>query len=101
MPKVNIEYDSPLDAEATFAKVKEMLNSDADLRAIDSSIKFNFDDKARCGSAQSTKFKADINVSDQGSCSAVSIVVDLPFLLGAFKGQVKSSIEKKLAKILA
>ena len=98
MPKVNIEYNSPLDAEATFTKVKEMLNSDEDLRKIDSSIQCDFADTARTGTVKGSKFQAEMNVSDS---SQVNITVDLPFILGAFKGQVKSQIEKKLAQILA
>ncbi|MCB0378922.1 MAG: polyhydroxyalkanoic acid system family protein [Bdellovibrionales bacterium] len=101
MPKVNIDYNSPLNADDTFAKVKDLLNNDESLRKIDSTIQCEFNDGQRTGIAKGSKFKAEMAVADSGSSSQVTIIVDLPLMLGAFKGQVKSTIERKLSKILA
>jgi len=101
MPKVNIEQKSPLKAEETFNKVKDMLSSDESLQKMDNSIKFDFDDSSKTGTVNGNKFKAKVGVKEVGDKSEVSIIVDLPMLLSPFKGQVKSTIEKKLAKILA
>ena len=101
MPKVNIDYPSSLPADETFSKVKDMLNTDESLKKIDSSILCDFDDAGRCGTAKGSKSKAKIDVKESGDKSQVSIIVDLPMLLSPFKGQVKSTIEKKLAKILS
>ena len=101
MPKVNIDYPSNLNATETFTKVKELLSNDEGLRKIDNSIQCDFDDAQMTGTAKGSKFKAQVSVAASGDKSNVSIVVDLPMLLGAFKGQVKSTIESKLSKILA
>ena len=100
MPKVNIDYKSPLKAQETFAKVKDFLANDEGIKKIDNDIQAQFDDAAMSGDLKGSKFKAQMNVKENGDQSDVSIVVDLPMLLGAFKGQVKSTIEKKLTKVL-
>ncbi len=100
MPKVNIDYKSPLQAQETFEKVKEFLSNDESIKKIDSSIQTDFNDSNLSGDLKGSKFKAHMAVKESGDKSDVSIVVDLPMLLGAFKGQVKSTIEKKLQKVL-
>lgn len=100
MPKVNIDYKSPLKAEETFQKVKDFLSTDESIKKIDSGIQADFNDSSLSGDLKGSKFKAQMNVKEAGEGSDVSIVVDLPMLLGAFKGQVKSTIEKKLSKVL-
>lgn len=101
MPKVNIEYASPLAAAQTFEKVKNLLSTDESIRKIDSNIQCVFNDSKMSGDIKGSKFNAQMTVQEAGEKSNVSIVVDLPMLLGAFKGQVKATIEKKLTKILA
>lgn len=100
MPKVNIDYKSPLKAQETFEKVKDFLANDDSIKKIDGNIQADFNDAGMCGDLKGSKFKATMNVKDAGDSSDVSIVVDLPMLLGAFKGQVKTTIEKKLNKLL-
>ena len=100
MPKVNIDYKSPLNAQETFEKVKEFLSTDESIKKIDGSIQADFDDSAMSGDLKGSKFKAQMNVKESGDSSDVSIIVDLPMLLSAFKGQVKTTIEKKLNKVL-
>jgi hypothetical protein len=53
------------------------------------------------GTAKGSKVSADLKVTAQGQASSVSIGVEVPFLLSAFKGQIKSTIEKKLASLLS
>ena len=101
MPKVNIDFSSPLNAEETFIKVKDLLNNDPGIRKIDNTIQCDFNDSAMTGTAKGSKFKAEMSVAASGDKSNVSIIVDLPMLLGAFKGQVKTTIEKKLSAILS
>ena len=100
MPKVNIDFPSPFNAAETFTKVKDLLSTDEGLRKIDNSLQCDFDDSQMKGSVKGSKFKAEMTVAASGDKSNVSIIVDLPMLLGAFKGQVKSTIEKKLSAIL-
>lgn len=101
MPKVNIDYSSPLAAPETFSRVKDFLATDESIRKIDNSIECQFNDSQMNGDVKGSKFKAQMSVQEVGEQSSVSIVVDLPMLLGAFKGQVKTTIEKKLNKILS
>ena len=101
MPKVNIDFSSNYNAQETFTKVKDLLENDQGLRKIDNSIQCDFDDSQMKGKVKGSKFKADMSVAASGDKSDVNIVVDLPMLLGAFKGQVKTTIEKKLSAILS
>ena len=101
MPKVNIDYQSPLDAQETFNRVKTFLSTDESIRKIDSSIVCDFNDSSKSGDLKGKKFKAQMSVDEQGDKSTVSIIVDLPLMFTAFKGQVKSTIEKKLSKVLS
>ena len=100
MPKVNIDYNSSFSADETYTKVKDFLANDEGIKKIDGNIQSQFDDSARSGDLKGSRFKAQMSVTEQGDTSKVSIVVDLPMLLGAFKGQVKSTIESKLSKLL-
>ena len=101
MPKVNIDHNSPLSPDETFKKVKDMLENDPALKKFDGNLQCNFDDSCHSGDVKGSKFKASVNVEPQGSeGSKVEIVVDLPMLLGPFKGQVKSTIESRLKKVL-
>lgn len=59
-----------------------------------------FNDSTMSGVAKGGKFSADLKVADKGGASAVSITVDIPLLLSPFKGQIQSTIEKKLASLL-
>lgn len=101
MPKVNIDFSSPLDAQNTFEKVKDLLQNDEGLKKIDGQLQCTFDEAKKSGTVKGSRFTATMKIQDHGGKSDVSIVVDLPILLSAFKGQVKTTIEKKLAKILA
>ncbi|MEM7645940.1 MAG: polyhydroxyalkanoic acid system family protein [Pseudomonadota bacterium] len=101
MPKVNIDYNSPLNAQETFQRVKDVLANDEGLKKIDANIQSSFDESALSGDLKGSKFKAQMSVKEAGDKANVSIVVDLPMLLGAFKGQVKSTIERKLEKALS
>ena len=101
MPKVNIDFKSQHNAQDTFKKVKELLSTDESIKKIDNSIQADFNDAQMSGDLKGSKFKAKMNVKESGDQSEVSIVVELPMLLGAFKGQVKSTIEKKLSKALS
>ena len=101
MPKVNIDFSSPLKAQETFEKVKDLLSNDESIKKIDSNLQCNFNDAQMSGDVKGSKFKAQMSVKEAGDQSNVSIIVDLPLMLGAFKGQVKSTIEKKLNKLLS
>lgn len=101
MPKVNIDYPSPHDAQETYNRVKNFLSTDESIRKIDSSIVCDFNESNKSGDLKGKKFKAQMSVDEQGDKSTVSIIVDLPLMFTAFKGQVKSTIEKKLSKVLS
>lgn len=100
MPKVNIDFKSPLNAKDTFEKVKDLLDNDASLRKIDSSYKCQFDDGQMSGSAKGSKFSADLKVSGNEDSANVNMCIDIPFAFALFKGQVKSILEKKLKDTL-
>ncbi|MCB0413814.1 MAG: hypothetical protein KDD50_05745 [Bdellovibrionales bacterium] len=93
---MTVTKQTNLSLEETFTKVKDMLESDDELKKIDPNIYFNFNESNKTGSANSNQFKADLKVVNAGSGSEVEIVVDLPFHLGLVKGLVKSTLQKKL-----
>ncbi len=101
MPKININHPSPLTAKETFNKVKELLSNEEGFKKFDNSIQNHFDDSKMTGEVKGGQFKAKLDVTESGDQSLVSIVIDIPFLFMAFKGQVTTSIEKKLNQLLS
>jgi hypothetical protein len=95
MPKVNVDVNSKLNAQDTFAKIKTFFGKDSEILKFDAQMTSSFDDSQLSGTAKGSKFAADIKVNSQGN-----IAVEVPFLLSAFKGQIKSTIEKKLSSML-
>ena len=101
VPKVKVESQSGLDQKEAYARIKSLLENDADLRKMDSSCKFTFNDAGQTGSAKGSKFSAEMKGSASGTGSNVTIEVDLPLMLTPVKGMVQSTLEKKLQKALA
>ena len=100
MAKVNIDINSKYPAPETFTKIKSLFGENSEIKKFDPQMNTTFDDAAMTAVAKGGKVSADLKVSPQGEQSAVSVNVDVPFLLSAFKGQIKSTIEKKLAQLL-
>ena len=100
MPKVNIQSETNLSAQEAYEKVKDLLNNDAGLKKLDPKYACDFDDASLSGNANGKMFKAAMKVSEKGSGSSVEIIVDLPLKFALAKGMVKSTLEKKLIKIL-
>ena len=101
MPKININHQSPFSAQKTFKKVKELLSKKEGLGPIGSNIQCNFDEEQRTGELTGQQFKAKINVVESGESSQVLIVIDIPLVMMAFKGKVKTTIEEKLNQFLS
>ncbi|MBY0384277.1 polyhydroxyalkanoic acid system family protein [bacterium] len=100
MPKVNVDVNSKYTAQETFSKIKSIFGENSEIKKFDAQMVCNFNDSQLSATAKGGKFSADISVNPQGDQSQVSIVVEVPFLLSAFKGQIKSTIEKKLSHML-
>ena len=101
MPKVNVDINSKYSAKETFNKLKSVFGENSEIKKFDSQMNCSFNDDNLSACAKGGKFSADIKVNPQGEQCAVSIIVDVPLLLGAFKGQIKSTIEKKLSAMLS
>jgi hypothetical protein len=100
MAKVMIDVNSKYPAPETFTKLKSMFGENSEIKRFDPQMTATFDDAALSAVAKGSKVSADLKVTPQGQASSVSIGVEVPFLLSAFKGQIKSQIEKKLASLL-
>lgn len=101
MPKFKVETQSKHSPQDTFQKIRGLLESDKDLRKMDSSYTCQFNETAMSGKAKGTKFEADMQVKAQGGGSVVVLDVSLPMMLTPLKGVVQSTIEKKLQSLLA
>ena len=101
MPKVKVESQSKHSVEETFKKIRHMLESDGDLRRMDSSYTCQFNDKAMTGTAKGSKFEADMKVVSSAGGAKVEIEVSLPLMLTPVKGIVQSTLQKKLESALA
>ena len=101
MPKVTVESKTELDQAEAYRRIKTLLETDVDLKKMDSSCKFTFNDGAQTGSAKGSKFSADMSVKPSGKGANVKSEVDLPLMLTPLKGMVQSTLEKKLQKALA
>ncbi len=101
MPKFKVESQSKLNQSEAFEKVKNLLAGDPDLRKLDSKIEITMNEIGHIAQIKGSKFSADVKVAALGSGSHVTIEVDLPLMLLPAKGMVQTTLEKKLAKILA
>lgn len=101
MPKVKVESQCKHSAEEAYKKIRQLLESDSDLRRMDSNYVCKFNDQSMTGSAKGGKFEADMKVVASGSGSKVEIEVNLPLMLTPVKGIVQSTLQKKLDSILA
>jgi len=101
MPKINIDHTSSIPASELYTKVKTFFATDESIRRLDPKIACDFDDASMSGKASGSQFKGNFTISQQGSGSKVSVVVDLPLLLSPFKGKIQETIQKKLAQYIA
>ena len=101
MPTININHSSPLTARQAFNKAKELLSQGEALKKFDSHLQYQFDDSKMTGEIKGRQFKAKLSVTESGDQSQVSILIDIPFLFAAFKGQIQNSIEKKLDQLFS
>jgi hypothetical protein len=101
MPKVKVQSNSKLSAQETFQKIRTLLETDKDLRKMDSSYQCKFDESKLAGTAKGSKFSADMHVTSSETGSMVEIEVDLPLMLTPVKGVVQSTLQKKLDSALA
>jgi hypothetical protein len=101
MPSIKIESKTQLAPQEAFQRVKEMLANDPGLKKLDSTYQCSFNDGSCEGTVKGKQFSADIEVQPKDNGSVVSIEVDLAFLLSPFKGQVKSTLERKLEAALS
>lgn len=99
MPTVKVEKTCSLSREDAYKKVKELLETDKDLKKMDPSCQFSFNDGTTTGTAKGSMFSADMKVSS-GSPTTVVIEVQLPIMLSMAKGMVQSTLDKKLTAIL-
>ncbi len=100
MPKFKIEASSKYKPEETFQRIKTLLETDKDLRKLDT-YTCNFNPTAFSGSAKGNKFEADMKVTSVGEGAQVQIDVSLPLMLTPIKGLVQTTLQKKLDTILA
>jgi hypothetical protein len=101
MPKFKVETKSNHNPQDTYSKIKSFLESDQDLRKLDSKLACKFDDAKMNCSASGSQFEADMKVHSDGPGSKVEVTVSLPLLLTPFKGKVQEMLERKLSKVLA
>lgn len=100
MPKVKVESQSKHSAEETFKKIRTLLETDRDLRKMDSSYVCQFNEQKLTGTAKGGKFEADMKITAQSGGSHVEIEVSLPLMLTPVKGIVQSTLQKKLETAL-
>ena len=97
MPKIKIEKSTPMPAAEAFQRVKLMMLNDGDLKRMDPSCQFEFNDTACKGTGKGKMFSANVSVSTSGQ---VVIEVDLPLMLTPAKGMVEKTLERKLKAAL-
>ncbi len=100
MPKFTIDHNSAHSADEAYAKIKEFLEKDQDIRKFDPKLQCSFDDGAKKAAMKGSQFKADMSIASAGAGSTVSVTVDLPLMLTPFKGKVTETLQRKLTKYL-
>jgi hypothetical protein len=99
MPKIQIEKTVSNTAKDTFEKIQKFLESDPDLRKMDSNYQCQFNPSQMTGSARGKQFDASFQVQPEASQSKVAISVNIPFLLTPLKGAIEGSLRKKLDRL--
>lgn len=101
MPKFTIEHTTDKNSTETFAKVKEFLGRDNDIKKLDSKLQCSFDDQKKTANLKGSQFSAQVNVTEQaGEGSKVALNIEIPFLLSPFKGKIEEMLKKNLTKLL-
>lgn len=93
MPKIKIEKKTQIPIQTAFEKVKAMMQTDPDLKKLDPSCQFQFNDAECKGTGKGKLFSAVVSV---GASGIVSVEVELPLMLTPAKAMVEKTLEKKL-----
>lgn len=101
MPSVTIQKTVPRTPSESFERISKLLETDKDLRKLDSKYNCEFDSASLSGKAEGQHFKARMKINPSGEGSQVEIIVDLPFHLALIKGMVEKTLSKKLDEVLA
>ena len=101
MPKVTIEKQSKHSAKDTFDKVRNMLETDSDLRKFDPKFNCIFNEPELSGTAKGSQFQAAMKIKDDGEGCKVELEIEIPLMLAPFKGMVQSTLDKKLTSTLS
>lgn len=90
-----------MSASEAFKRVKNLLETDRELRKMDPDYKCQFNESAMSGTAKGSKFTAEMQIRSEGSGSQIEIEVSLPLILTPVKGIVQSTLQKKIESVLA
>ncbi len=101
MPKLQIKHNSSKAPDEVFTKIRNFFETDVDLKKIDSGIVCQFDPNTKKGTAKGSQFSAQVSVSGVSSGTEISVEIEIPFLLSAFKGKIQETVQRKLEKYLA
>lgn len=101
MPSLKIAKETSLSANDSFQRITKLLETDKDLRKLDSKYQCEFDAQTLSGSANGQHFKAQMKVTAAGAGSHVEVSVELPFHLALVKGMVEKTLSKKLDEVLS
>lgn len=77
------------------------MESDPDLKNLDSGYRCEFDDSQLSGLAKGKLFKAQMQVTEDAEGSKVEVTVDLPIALALAKGTIEKTLQTKLKNALA
>ena len=101
MPSLKITKETLLSTTDSFQRITKLLESDKDLRKLDSKYQTQFDASSLSGSANGQHFKAQMKITARGEGSHVEVSVELPFHLALVKGMVEKTLSKKLDEALS
>ena len=99
MPTIEFNESTQKNAQEVYKSIKVLLETDSDLRKLDSSYECQFDDSEMSGTAKGKKFEANLSVLSS-QCTEISLTIKLPLLLTPFKGMIEKIIRKKLDLIV-
>lgn len=100
MPKFTVNHNTNLKPTEAYIKAKAILEKGDELKKYDPSLKCHFDDAGKSCEIKGRMFSAQLKVSETDQGSKVSIDVDLPLLLAAFKSKVQDSLSRLMSKHL-
>jgi len=102
MPKVVVSHQTKKTAAEAYQVVSQLLREDTELKKLDPSFVFEFNESLFSAEGKGKSFSASMKILQKDPDDAgVEITVELPFHLALAKGMVQKALKNKLENMFS